>query len=130
MVRAIQRHGGRARIHSHGRLRGILPLIAGMHPDALDPLEPPPQGDMPLSEIREAAGADMILMGNIEAADIEMLPASQFESRVVRALREGTHGAGRGFVLHPSGCPYGRTITPRAMKNYRVMLDLAHNWAG
>ena len=38
MVRAIQAHGGFARIHSHGRLRGILEHIAGMNADALDPI--------------------------------------------------------------------------------------------
>jgi hypothetical protein len=130
MVNAIHRHGGFARIHSHGRLRGIIPLIARMRPDALDPLEPPPQGDMELREIREAIGAETVLIGNLEAADIEMLPASEFEHRVVRALREGTEGTGRGFILQPSGCPYGRTITARAMANYRLMIDLARNWAG
>jgi uroporphyrinogen-III decarboxylase len=66
---AIRQHGGYPRIHSHGRLRGILPLIARMEPACLDPLEPPPQGDMELWEIQQAIGADTVLMGNIEAVD-------------------------------------------------------------
>lgn len=130
MVRAIQRHGGYARIHSHGRLRGIIPLIARMGPDGLDPLEPPPQGDMHLWELREAIGRDTVLMGNIEVADIENLPPAQFEEKVVTALREGTAGEGRGFVLHPSSCPYGRTITARTMANYETMVRRARTWAG
>lgn len=127
---AIQKHGGFARIHSHGRLRGILPLIAKMKPDGIDPLEPPPQGDMDLREIREAIGRDTVLMGNIESTDIENLPADQFERKVVTALREGTAGPARGFVLHPSACPYGRTITPLTMTNYETLIRLAENWGG
>jgi uroporphyrinogen-III decarboxylase len=128
MVRTIQKHGGYARIHSHGRLRGIMPSIARMKPDGLDPLEPPPQGDMELWQIREAIGRDTVLMGNIEAADIENLPPPEFERKVATALREGTAGAGRGFILHPSSCPYGRTITERTMTNYRTMIRLARHW--
>ncbi len=125
IVRAIQRYGGYARIHSHGRLRGILPLIRGMGVDALDPVEPPPQGDMQLREVRKAIGGTTVLMGNIEASDIECLPAREFERKVAAALREGTDGPGRGFVLHPSACPYGRTITSAVMENYRTMIRLA-----
>ncbi len=125
MVRSIQRYGGYARIHSHGRLRNILPSIARMKPDGMDPLEPPPQGDMQLWELKREIGQDTVLMGNIEAADIENLPPPAFERKVATALREGTSGPGRGFVLHPSACPYGRTITARTMANYETMLRLA-----
>lgn len=128
MVSTIQKYGGYARIHSHGRLRGILPHIATMNPDGLDPLEPPPQGDMELWEIKEAIGSGTVLMGNIEAADIENLSAAAFEMKVLTALREGTAGEGRGFILHPSACPYGRTITPHTMTNYKSMIRLAEDW--
>lgn len=130
IVRRIQKYGGYGRVHSHGRLRGIMSLIAEMKPDGLDPLEPPPQGDMELWEIKEAIGEDTVLMGNIEASDIEILPPAAFEKKVVTALREGMAGEGRGFILHPSSCPYGRTITTQTMTNYETMLQLTRNWAG
>ncbi len=84
MVRMIQAHGGFARIHSHGRLRDVLDLIAGMEPDGLDPIEPPPQGDVQLSEVRQRCGSQMVLFGNIEIADIESLPLDRFEEKVKR----------------------------------------------
>lgn len=124
MVRTIQKHGGHARIHSHGRLRGILPLIGEMRPDGLDPIEPPPQGDMELWEVRQAIGSDTVLFGNLEATDLENLPTDQFAEKVKRALEEGTRGSGRGFVLMPSACPYGRTITALTMMNYETMVRL------
>ena len=130
IIKTIQKHGGFARIHSHGRLRNILPVIAEMRSDALDPLEPPPQGDMELWEIKQAVGQEIVLMGNIEVADIEHLRPAEFEQKVVRALREGMSGTGRGFVLHPSACPYGRSIGAQTMANYETMLRLARDFSG
>lgn len=126
MIKIIQRHGGYARIHSHGNLRGILPHIKAMNPDGLDPVEPPPQGDMELYELRETIGRNTVLFGNLEATDIENLPSDQFAEKVKIALDEGTRGEGRGFVLMPSACPYGREITPLTLRNYEIMVKLAN----
>ena len=125
MVRMIQAHGGFARIHSHGRLKDVLDLIASMDPDALDPIEPPPQGDVELSYVRKRHGDQLVLFGNIEIADVENLPPDQFEEKVKRALAEGTAGDGRGFVLMTSAAPYGRTISSTTMRNYETMVRLA-----
>jgi hypothetical protein len=128
MIRSIQASGGFARIHAHGRLRDVLDHIAGMAPDALDPIEPPPQGDVPLSYVRQRYGKQLVLFGNIEIADIESLPPARFEAKVRRALEEGTDGEGRGFVLMPSAAPYGRTITDTTLNNYEIMVRLAEAW--
>ncbi len=128
MVRMIQQHAGFARIHSHGRLRGILSLIAGMEPAGLDPIEPPPQGDMRLLEVREQIGHNTTLFGNLEASDIETLAPADFATKVKRALAEGTAGEGRGFVLMPSACPYGRRLAPNVLANYQTMVRLARDW--
>lgn len=128
MVKMIQKHGGFARIHSHGRLRSILPHLASMGIDGLDPVEPPPHGDIELIEVRKGYGRDMVLLGNIEVTDIENLQAGEFEKKVAKALHEGTTGEGRGFVLMPSACPYGRRISPKTMTNYETMVRLAENW--
>jgi uroporphyrinogen-III decarboxylase len=124
VVDIIHRYGGFARIHSHGRLKNILPLILAMEPDGLDPIEPPPQGDMRLIDVRRLYGEQIVLFGNIEASELEMLPPRQFERRAVQALREGTAGPGRGFVLMPSSCPYGRQISPDVQTNYETMVRL------
>jgi hypothetical protein len=123
MVESIQHWGGYARIHSHGRLRQILDDIAGMGCVGLDPIEPPPQGDVELSYVRERYGRQMTLFGNLEASDIENLPTGQFREKVRRALEQGTAGEGRGFVLMPSACPYGRELSKLALSNYECMVD-------
>jgi len=123
MIAAIQRHGGYARIHSHGRLRDILDDIAAMRPDGLDPIEPPPQGDVALGQVRADYGRDMVLFGNLEASDIETLPSELFRDKVQRALDEGTRTPGRGFVLMPSACPYGRILSMTALHNYETIIE-------
>ena len=123
LVRAIQAYGGYARIHCHGRIRLLLDEIAATGCDGLDPIEPPPQGDIQLAEVRQRVGQQMVLFGNLESSDLENLPAEDFRVLVQRAIDEGTRGSGRGFVLMPSACPYGRVLTERALRNYEVMIE-------
>jgi uroporphyrinogen-III decarboxylase len=128
MVRAIKKYGGYPRIHCHGNLRDILDDIAGLGADALDPIEPPPQGDVSLAYVRERVGRDMVLFGNLEANDIENLPTDRFAEKIKQALDEGTRGPGRGFVLMPSACPYGRELPDLALRNYEKMVELVEQW--
>lgn len=125
MIDLIHRTGGYARVHSHGRLKAILDDIAAMGPDALDPIEPPPQGDVELAYVRERHGRQLVLFGNLEVSDIENLPPDEFTEKVKRALEEGTSGAGRGFVLMPSASPYGRELSARTLKNYETIIRIA-----
>jgi len=123
IVRA-QRHGGYARLHCHGRTGAVLEAIAEMNPDGLDPIEPPPQGDVQLGDVRRRYGDRMVLFGNLEVSEIEQLPTPQFRDRVRRAIDEGTCGSGRGFVLMPSSCPYGRQLDPLTLRNYEAIVEL------
>jgi len=128
MIRDIHAHGGFARIHCHGRLKNILDLIAGMGADAIDPIEPPPQGDMELREVRDRHGRQLVLFGNLEIAELEQLPPPRFAEKVKRALDEGTAGTGRGFVLMPSASPYGRTLSPVTLRNYETIVQMTEAW--
>jgi hypothetical protein len=71
----------------------VLEAIAEMGPDALDPIEPPPQGDVQLRDVRARYGRQMMLFGNLEVNDIENVATDQFRERVLRALDEGTAGS-------------------------------------
>ncbi len=128
LVEMIQNSGGYARLHCHGRLKNILDEIAATGCRALDPIEPPPQGDVELDYVRQKYGDRLTLFGNLEASDIENLPAAEFAVKVERALAQGTAGDGWRFVLMPSACPYGRVLSPRAMANYEVMIELIERW--
>ncbi len=125
MIEAIGRTGGFARIHCHGNLAGVLDAIVAMGADGLDPIEPPPQGDVRLREVRRRYGRQLVLFGNLEISDLETLPADRFADTVRRALDDGTAGDGRGFVLMPSAAPYGRVLSDRTRRNYEIMVELA-----
>ncbi|HPC94015.1 MAG TPA: uroporphyrinogen decarboxylase family protein [Sedimentisphaerales bacterium] len=122
MVEAIRRTGGFARIHIHGRIRNILDSVVRMGADAIDPIEPPPQGDVDLAFVRAKYGHALVLFGNLEIADVENTEPKQFERIVRKAIADGTRGDGRGFVLMPSACPYGRTISAQTLRNYETMV--------
>jgi len=127
MVETIQKHGGFARIHCHGRIRAVLDHIVGMGATAIDPIEPPPQGDAELAQVRREYGDKLVLFGNIEFADIENTEPARFERIVEKSLCDGTQGRGRGFVLMPSSAPIGRKVAPRVLANYETMVRLAAN---
>ncbi|MGB2821624.1 MAG: hypothetical protein WBF17_11625, partial [Phycisphaerae bacterium] len=78
-----------------------------------------------LADVRREYGRQLVLFGNIEIRDVENLPPAEFEKVVAKSLADGTAGEGRGFVLMPTACPCGRTITPRTMANYETMVRLA-----
>jgi hypothetical protein len=83
---------------------------------------------MQLGDVRREYGGQMVLFGNIEASELEALSPPRFEQRVAQALREGTAGTGRGFVLMPSACPYGRRIPADVVANYETMVRLVHEY--
>jgi len=128
MVESIQKQGGFARIHCHGRLKDILDLIVSTGCSGLDPIEPPPQGNVELSYVRRKYGRQIVLFGNIEITDIENLPTVEFEQKVAKALREGTEGDGRGFVLQAGAAPYGRMVSELTLRNYEKMVEMAEKF--
>lgn len=128
MLDIIKRYGGFTRIHCHGRIKNILPHIIEMGAMGLDPIEPPPQGDVDLAYIRKEYGRDLVLFGNLEISDIETMNPVEFEKVVHRSLLDGTYGDGKGFVLMPSSFPHGRKVSNLAMTNYETIVRLASNW--
>jgi len=121
LIDIIHATGGLARVHAHGRVRSALAAIVESGADAIDPIEPPHQGDVELGEVRERYGERLVLFGNLEITDLENLPPHEFRVKIKRALEEGV--GGRGFVLMPSASPYGRTISANTLKNYEAMVD-------
>ncbi len=123
MVDMIHAHQGFVRIHCHGRVRAVLESIVRMGADAIDPVEPPPNGDVDLADVRRQYGKDLVCFGNIEVADIENLTPADFEKVVGQTLQKAVCCPGKGFVLMPSASPYGRRISENTLANYRLLVD-------
>jgi len=128
IVKMIKEYGGYARIHCHGRIKNILDFVMKMDADAIDPIEPPPNGNVDLDFVRKEYGKDLVLFGNLEISDVENTEPEKFKQIVEKSLESGTSGQGKGFVLMPSACPYGRKISGRTLKNYEIMVELANGF--
>jgi uroporphyrinogen-III decarboxylase len=129
MVEMIKRYNGFARLHAHGNIKGILDYLPGMKVDAIDPIEPPPQGDVELEYVRQKYGKEMVLFGNLEVSDIENMPSDKFRQIVRNSIKAGTMGAGRGFVLMPSSSPCTREISELTLRNYQIIIEELHNFS-
>lgn len=123
MIDEIHKYGGYARVHCHGRIRNVLESIVGMGADAIDPIEPPPNGDVELEYVCREYGKELVLFGNIEVSDIEHMPSDEFAKVVDKSIKDGTSHCGRGFVLTPSSSPYGREITAQTLRNYEILVE-------
>jgi len=123
MVNMIKEHGGFARIHAHGRIKNVLDHIAGMGADAIDPVEPSPQGDVSLEYVREKYGDQLVLFGNIEVTDIENLSEDKFGELIDRTLDDIVSTSGRGCVIMPSASPFGRNVSAQTQRNYETLVQ-------
>lgn len=119
----IHRHGKYVRLHSHGKIGRVLDAIEELGPDALDPVEPPPDGDMTLSEVKERTRGRITLFGNLELKHLEHARPAEVEALTRRAIEEGTPG-GR-YVIMPSAAPINIPLSPATEENYRVFIETA-----
>ncbi|NLG25159.1 MAG: hypothetical protein GX558_07360 [Clostridiales bacterium] len=88
LIDLIHDAGGYAWIHCHGKVRDFIDRFARMGCDMLNPIEPPPMGDLSLREAFSLAGGRMALEGNIEIGDIMTASPDYIRFLVDRALNE------------------------------------------
>lgn len=125
LTKLIKKTGGYPRLHEHGRMKDVLDLILKTGCTGIDPIEPAPQGDVTLAEVREKIGGQLVLFGNLEINDIEQLSPDEMEKKVLTAIKEG---GGSRFVLMPSASPYGRKLSPTTLANYIRIVETAENY--
>ena len=107
------------------RMKAVLDLILKTGCTAVDPIEPAPQGDVTLAEVREKTGGKLVLFGNLEISDIEQLSPDEMEKKVLTAIQES---GGSRFVLMPSASPYGRKLSPLTLANYTRIVETVENY--
>lgn len=123
IIDLIHEYGGYARVHAHGRVTQRLDQFVEMGADATDPLEPPPQGDVDLAEVKKKYGDRLLLFGNIELSFLEYWEGAEIE----RYVRESIEAAkdGGGYVIMPTAAPINTPIWDRTADNYRRFIDTA-----
>lgn len=124
---ALIRHSGAIpRIHSHGRIGAVLDRFAQTEAQVLDPLEPIPDGDISLRDVKALYGDQFCLMGNIELRELEHAQPDRVDELVRLAMDSAK--AGGGFILMPTAAPINEPLTPQTEANYLQMIESAHRW--
>ncbi len=128
LVSRIRERGGRVWVHCHGRMTPVIRRFADMGVDVLNPIEPPPMGDMSLPEAFAAVGDRMGLEGNLETHDLMSASGDRIRALVRCALEAG---AGRRFILCPSsGYMEWPFPEPRWIENLLIFIEEGVRVAG
>jgi len=123
IIDVIHEYGCFARFHCHGRLANVLDMIAAMEPDALDPIEAPPSGDITLGEVKRRYGDNICLMGNIQLRDLEYQTPEGIDRIVCEAMKAAKPGG--GYVIMPTAAPINIPLWERTERNYFQFIDSA-----
>jgi hypothetical protein len=111
-------------VHCHGRMGPVLEGFVDMHADALNPIEPPPMGDITLAEAKRRVGGRLALEGNIQVGDFYRVTPEKMRAMVRQAIDEGAPGG--GFVLCPTSSPWNdATIDSRTLDCWLAYVDEA-----
>jgi len=119
----LHEYGAKTRLHSHGKIARVLDEIIKTEPDALDPIEAPPDGDITLGEVKKRIGDRVCLFGNIQLKLLEHGRPEQVRQFVVDAFEQAK--AGGGYVIMPTAAPINTPLSPRTLENYRVFIETA-----
>ena len=123
LVELVHDFGYPVSLHCHGRVREVFPYILECGFDVVEPLEPPPQGNIDLKGLRQAAGKNISLMGYIQDQEFYLLTESEMRSRVreIAALI----GQDTGYICCPTATPFQHPPTAVFVANYLAFLDEA-----
>ena len=123
LVGLIHEYGYPVSLHCHGRVREILPYALECGFDVLEPIEPPPQGNIDLEGLREAAGGRIALMGYMQDQDFYLLTEAEIREQVrgIAALV----GRDTGYICCPTCTPFQHPPTEAYVSNYLAFLDEA-----
>jgi len=92
-------------VHCHGKVRTLLDSLVEMGVDSIDPVEPPPQGDVDIAEVTKAYDEKLVFRGNIEFLDMETRQPDEIEELVRTAIEDSGK---KNVMLKPSACPHER----------------------
>lgn len=120
LIEYIHQHSNAfVHVHCHGRVRHALPRVIERGGDYLEPMEPPPDGDITLAEAKEVAAGRLTLGGNIECRIL----CNGTPDEVERAARAAFEGGKERFVLRPTEGPSPRPAE-REYANYVRLMDV------
>jgi uroporphyrinogen-III decarboxylase len=120
---AIHAIGGKHRSHCHGNCMEFLEVMAEMGVDSIEPLEPPPFGNVNLAEAKRRLHGRMLLSGNVMSNLFNRLTdPAETRDMVKRAIDDAA--AGGGFTLRTTGGHAGLADNLTAEQQRNVILNI------
>ena len=123
LVAMIHEAGQLAGLHSHGRVARVLDSILEVGWDMLEPIEPPPQGDIALADLLARCAGRMALVGHIQDQEFHGAPPGTMTRRVEAIAR--VVGGRTGYVMSPTCTPFQHPASPVFLRNYREWIEAA-----
>ena len=120
-ARILDEAGIFLRLHCHGRIREVLPMIVEIGAKGTDPIEPPPDGNITLKEVKEQFGDKLVLFGNMELKLLENGSVDDIRACVKQQLDDAK--AGGGFIMLPTAAPINEPLAPQTERNYMAWID-------
>ncbi len=118
----VHEAGGLVWLHCHGKMNLVLERFADEGLDCLNPLEPPPMGDVTVAEARRRVGARMSLEGGLEVGDMELKTPAEVAQSVADTVWQS---GGIGFILGlSSDLSHLLTLEPQVLENLRVFCEV------
>jgi len=122
MTDTIHKAGAKVRIHCHGKIGRVLDMILESGADAIDPCEPPPDGDIDFDEVkRRALARGVSVWGNMELKFLEQGTPEQVRQEVRRIMEKAKPGG--GFVLLPTASPCSVPLSSQTEANIMAFID-------
>ncbi len=113
-------------VHCHGKISTVLDRFVENGVQLLDPVEPPPQGDIELKTAKErAAAGPLTLIGNIEISDLQNGTPELIERLVREAICQG----GRQHFILGASDVVGSAVDNQMRDNIIAYLETAANYA-
>ncbi len=121
MCRAIREAGGFARVHCHGKIARVLDQIVEAGAEGLDPIEPLPDGDIEMGDVKKLYGQRLCLFGNIELRELEHSTPERIDALVKKAMDEAKESG--GFVLMPTAAPINVPLSRKTERDYIQLIE-------
>lgn len=121
LIETIHNAGGSIWVHCHGKMRPVISRFADMGVDVLNPIEPPPMGDVSMAEAFALVDGRMGLEGGVETHDLIAAPQARIHEMLHAVLDAGR---GRRLILSPSA-GYTESVIPSdaEIRNWFYFID-------
>ncbi len=127
LVKKIKDAGHLSSIHCHGKVGKVFEQFREIGAHVLEPMEPPPQGDLDLEEALDRAG-DICLMGYIQDQDIHSSKPGQIREKVRAICRLVQQRGNTGYIMTPTATPYMHPPGESFVRNYVEFVQAAEEF--